>query len=159
MTHLLKDLIALTRALGEPARDYVIIGEGNTSVRLDAESFAVKASGQQMRDIAADGFVSLRLAPLLAMLDDPPSTLSEQKRITASAILPANSPAGTEGSFAVSPSIEASFHAMLLHECGVRYIGHTHPPPSIGSCAANTPPISLPSGVSLMKSSSAARSR
>ncbi len=122
VNHLLKDLVALTRALGEPARDYVIIGEGNTSVRLDAESFAVKASGQQMHGIDAAGFVMLRLAPLLAMLDDPPATLSEQKRITASAVL--SSEAGGAG---LSPSIEASFHAMLLHECGVGYIGHTHP--------------------------------
>ena len=27
----------------------------------------------------------------------------------------------------MSPSIEVSFHAMLLHDCGVRFIGHTHP--------------------------------
>ena len=27
----------------------------------------------------------------------------------------------------MNPSIEVSFHAMLLHECGVKFIGHTHP--------------------------------
>lgn len=115
----LDSLIELTRALGDPQNDYVIIGEGNTSLRLDAESFAVKASGQQMHNIGADGFVSVYLEPILALLDNPPSTISEQKAITEAARVDPNSER--------SPSIEVSFHAMLLHECGVKFIGHTHP--------------------------------
>lgn len=127
MSSNLSDLTTMTRALGEPALDYVIIGEGNTSMRRDDDSFYVKASGQQMRDIGEDGFVAVRLAPMLAMLDAPPKTLTEQKAITESAILPPNALGGTEGGLAPSPSIEVSFHAMLLHDCGVRFIGHTHP--------------------------------
>ena len=119
MTNQLDMLVEMTRALGEPQNDYVVIGEGNTSMRLDAESFAVKASGQQMRNIDADGFVSVYLEPILGLLDHPPSTMSEQKAITEAARLNQNS--------ARSPSIEVSFHAMLLQECGVKYIGHTHP--------------------------------
>ena len=107
MTKPLDSLIDMTRALGEPRMDYVIIGEGNTSMALDAESFAVKASGHQMHEIGADGFVTLPYAPFLALLDDP---------------------AGADPiSVTPRPSIEASFHAMLLHDCGVKYIGHTHP--------------------------------
>ncbi len=141
MSSNLSDLITMTRALGEPALDYVIIGEGNTSMRRDDHSFYIKASGQQMRDIGEDGFVAVRLAPILAMLDDPPQTLTEQKAITESAILPPNTLGGNEGGLAFppnalggnegglapSPSIEVSFHAMLLHDCGVQFIGHTHP--------------------------------
>ena len=127
MSSNLSDLITMTRALGEPALDYVIIGEGNTSMRRDDDCFFVKASGQQMRDIGEDGFVAVRLAPILAMLDDPPQTLTEQKAITESAILPPNALGGNEGGLAPSPSIEVSFHAMLLHDCGVQFIGHTHP--------------------------------
>ena len=126
----LDSLIQMTRALGEPARDYVIIGEGNTSMRLDDETFLVKASGHQMQGIGADGFVAVRFAPMLAMLDDPPATLSEIKRITRTAVIPsaaAQPDGGTEGGSAASPSIEVSFHAMLLHECGVTTVGHTHP--------------------------------
>ncbi len=119
MPNLLDNLVNMTRALGEPRRDYVIIGEGNTSMRLDAASFAVKASGQQMRDIAAAGFVSVRMQPMLALLDDPPASLGEQKAKTQAAVI------GARGG--PSPSIEVSFHAMLLHECGVNYIEHTHP--------------------------------
>ena len=118
MTDGIDSLVELTRALGDPARDYVIIGEGNTSLRLDDSSFAVKASGQQMRNIAADGFARVGIDPILAMLDDPPATLAEQKAIAAAATL-------DEGG--ASPSIEVSLHAMLLHECGVKVIGHTHP--------------------------------
>ncbi len=118
----LSDLISMTRTLGQPAMDYVIIGEGNTSMRIDDASFYVKASGHQMHGISEDGFVALRLAPMLAMLDDPPQTLSEQKRITASAVL--RTDASGEG---LSPSIEVSFHAMLLKDCDVRFVGHTHP--------------------------------
>lgn len=127
-------LVSMTRALGEPGMDYVIVGEGNTSMRIDEERFFVKASGSQMHGIDADGFVGLRLAPILAMLDEPPQTLSEQKRITASAVIPRRSVStrpdasgGTEGGLGLSPSIEASFHAMLLNECEATYIGHTHP--------------------------------
>ena len=141
MSSNLSDLITMTRALGEPALDYVIIGEGNTSMRRDDDSFFVKASGQQMRDIGEDGFVAARFAPMLALLDAPPKTLTEQKAITESAILPPNAlggnegglafppdaSGGTEGGLAPSPSIEVSFHAMLLQDCGVRFIGHTHP--------------------------------
>lgn len=119
MTNPIDALVELTRALGEPQNDYVIIGEGNTSMRLDAASFAVKASGQQMRNIDAKGFVSVYLEPILGLLDDPPSSMSEQKTITEAARLDQNSER--------NPSIEVSFHAMLLHECGVKFIGHTHP--------------------------------
>ena len=134
MTTQLQTLIDMTRALGEPARDYVIIGEGNTSMRRDDDSFFVKASGHQMQNIGADGFVAVRLAPMLRLLDDPPATQSEIKRITQDAVIPLQDSTGeshppdpTGGLRGVSPSIEASFHAMLLHECGARFIGHTHP--------------------------------
>ncbi len=142
MTNNLDNLISMTRALGEPARDYAIIGEGNTSMRRDADSFVVKASGHQLHNISADGFVTLRISPFLALLDDPPATQSEIKRITQAAVIspafpcldgdfsgrPSGSPLrGIDEGSAASPSIEASFHAMLLQECGARFIGHTHP--------------------------------
>ena len=110
MVQKLDALVAMTRVLGDPQNDYVIIGEGNTSMTVDAESFAVKASGQQMHNIGADGFVTVSFASFLAMLDNPD--------------LPAPHNSGSGGS---RPSIEASFHAMLLHDCQVNFIGHTHP--------------------------------
>ena len=127
MTSNLKSLIDMTRALGEPAMDYVIIGEGNTSMRIDEDGFYVKASGHQMHNIGEDGFVAVLLAPMLALLDNPPLTLTEQKAITQEAVIPHNALGGTEEGLALSPSIEVSFHAMLLHDCDVGFIGHTHP--------------------------------
>ncbi len=44
------ELVALTRALGEPAKDLVILAEGNTSKRLDDGRIVVKASGAYMAD-------------------------------------------------------------------------------------------------------------
>ena len=110
MSNSIEALVEMTRALGEPAMDYVIIGEGNTSMAVDAESFAVKASGQEMRQISADGFIVVPFAPYLDWLDDPDSHPPDLTQ-----------PGGRR------PSIEASFHAMLLHDCAVNFIGHTHP--------------------------------
>lgn len=119
MSNQLDELVAMTRFFGQPHLDYVIIGEGNTSRRVDDGSFYVKASGQQMETITSDGFVQVRFEPILAMLDNPPETLSEQKQIAKDARV--------DPSVSVVPSVEVSFHAMLLHECGTPVIGHTHP--------------------------------
>lgn len=115
----LKSLVDLSRTLGEPQRELVIIGEGNTSIRVDDESFWIKASGQEMETIDASGFVQIRFAPILAMLDDPTLPADRQKAIAEEAKVDPNSPA--------RPSVEVSFHAVLLHDCGVNCIAHTHP--------------------------------
>jgi hypothetical protein len=41
----LAQLVAMSHNLGDPALDYVILGEGNTSARADADTFWVKATG------------------------------------------------------------------------------------------------------------------
>lgn len=118
MSEKLQQLVEMTRTLGEEHRRYVIIGEGNTSCRIDENSFYVKASGQQMNGIGADGFVAVRFDPILEMLEQPELKLSEQKEIMQTAKVDPNVPA--------VPSVEVSFHAMLLHECEVPFVGHTH---------------------------------
>ncbi len=119
MNDSLETLVALTRELGNPERRYVIIGEGNTSYRIDDNSFWIKASGQQMNGIMADGFVPVRLSPILGILDTPDLPDADVKRVTKDAVLDAGS--------GLIPSIESSFHALLLAECGVTCIAHTHP--------------------------------
>jgi rhamnose utilization protein RhaD (predicted bifunctional aldolase and dehydrogenase) len=114
----LNPLIEMTRTIGQPHLDYVIIGEGNSSCRLDDDTFCIKASGQGMHNIGADGFVSLRLEPILAMLEKPLGDLEAQKAVMQAAKV---DPA------ARLPSVEVTFHAALLVECDVQYIGHTHP--------------------------------
>jgi len=119
MTSKLQTLVEMTRELGKPENDYVIIGEGNTSCVIDAETFYVKASGNQMNGICENGFVAVQFDPILGLLDNPPETRTEQKAIMQSARV--------DQSNEVRPSVEVSFHGMLLKECDVQFIGHTHP--------------------------------
>lgn len=119
MNDLLDELWMLTRALGEPSRDCVIIGEGNTSARVDDDSFLIKASGQQMETIEPTGLVAVRLGPILELLSAEPAPSVDQQKATARAAkLDASAP---------DPSIEVTFHALLLAECNARFIAHTHP--------------------------------
>ena len=119
MDHKRHQLQQMTLSLGQAHNQYVIIGEGNTSTRIDDNTFYVKASGQQMQNISTEGFTAVKFAPILDLLDHPPATMTAQKQIMADArVDPAND---------AMPSVEVSFHGMLLHECDVQYIGHTHP--------------------------------
>jgi rhamnose utilization protein RhaD (predicted bifunctional aldolase and dehydrogenase) len=119
MTDILNHLVEMTRTLGQPHLDYCIIGEGNTSYRADDETFWIKASGQQMDGINADGFVAVRFAPILELLASPASD--------ATAMQNAINAAKVDASSSTRPSVEVTFHAMLLADCGVNCIAHTHP--------------------------------
>lgn len=119
MNQSLEQLIEMTRVLGQPEREYVIIGEGNTSYRIDEDSFWIKASGHGMENIDADGFVAVRIAPVLELLETPNMPTEQMKQATNAAKV---DPAAT-----AVPSVEVTFHAMLLNECGVRCVAHTHP--------------------------------
>ncbi|MEP7293069.1 MAG: class II aldolase/adducin family protein [Chloroflexota bacterium] len=114
----LNSLVEMTRTLGQPHLNYVIIGEGNTSFRADAEHFWIKASGQGMYGIGTESFVQMNLAPILNLLELSLSAESLQTAMQAARV-------NTES--AARPSVEVTFHAALLHGCDARYIGHTHP--------------------------------
>ncbi|MHB1319402.1 MAG: class II aldolase/adducin family protein, partial [Anaerolineae bacterium] len=70
MNDILKQLVAMSKALGDPANDYVILGEGNTSARNADGTFWVKASGYQLRTIDGNGFVRVSVARALSTLDE-----------------------------------------------------------------------------------------
>lgn len=116
------ELIELSRALGDARSDLVILGEGNTSVRADDESFWVKASGTQLAQADEHSFVRVAFEPVLAGLAD--RTLDDQgvKDLLRQATL--------EGTRA--PSIETFLHALCLRLDGVRFVGHTHPTVAVG---------------------------
>ncbi|MFN8376578.1 MAG: class II aldolase/adducin family protein [Anaerolineae bacterium] len=116
---MLDSLVEMTRALGQPHMDYVIIGEGNTSFRESDDAFWIKASGQGMNNITPDGFVAVRFAPILDLLDHPPSD--------SALIQDAMMQAKVDPTAPQRPSVEVTFHAMLLSDCNVKFIGHTHP--------------------------------
>lgn len=115
----LEQLVQMTRSLGKPERDYVILSEGNTSIRADAKTFWVKASGSRMADVGSDAFLRIDAEQVLALLDGPPLTESEMRsRLTGAKVDP-----GAAG----SPSIETAMHALCLTLGGATVVGHTHP--------------------------------
>ena len=115
----LNQLVTLSNRLGDPTLDYAILGEGNTSVREDAASFWVKASGYELRTITANGFVQVSLDRVLALLDRTKLSDQEVKDGLAAAKL---DPAVT-----AHPSVETLLHALCLGLDGVNFVGHTHP--------------------------------
>ncbi len=118
----LEDLVASSRELGRPEASYVILGEGNTSLVRDAESFWVKASGGHLRTADTTAFVGVRFGPLLELLDSPkPDAATEQRAFDAAVC------AGTG-----RPSSEAALHALALSLGEARAAAHTHPTALMG---------------------------
>jgi rhamnose utilization protein RhaD (predicted bifunctional aldolase and dehydrogenase) len=114
----LQSLVTLSRALGEPWRNYVIIGEGNTSLRHDSDRFWIKASGQMLETVAEDGFVEMLLDPVLQVIE---------RGLTGPAMEEAVRAAMVDHASPLRPSIEVTFHALLLREFGAHCVAHTHP--------------------------------
>lgn len=115
----LNRLVELSRTLAEPEREMVIIGEGNTSHRADDRSFWVKASGYQLRTATAQAFVQVYFDPILDLFENPPANLAAERE----ALLAARVDSSTD----IRPSVETTFHGMLLHDCDANCIAHTHP--------------------------------
>lgn len=111
-------LLELSHQLGREDRSLAILGEGNTSTRIDEETFIVKASGSNLATLAAENVTECRFADLLGLLD--------QKNLSDAAIDAALLASRSDPS-AKKPSVEAIFHAWLLTLPGVNFVGHTHP--------------------------------
>lgn len=111
------DLLRLTRRLGEPELDLVILAEGNTS-ELVGEEIVIKASGSSMREATASDFVCVGVEPLLALLRDQGAT---QETLTEALT------AGVDGNRQVRASIESLVHVAVRALAPVRYVAHTHP--------------------------------
>ncbi len=116
---ILSELVKMSRSLGEPANDYVILGEGNTSAQIDDKSFWVKASGTQLRTVDESSFVEVSFASTQAILDGPDLDDAEIKQALVDAKVDPNYPA--------HPSVETAVHAACLSLQGVSFVGHTHP--------------------------------
>ena len=116
--HTREKLIALSHALGRAERQLAILGEGNTSARLEGGTFLVKASGSSLGTLNETNLVECRSEPLLALLDrDDLSDQQIEDALFGCRVDPD----------ARKPSVEALFHAYLLSLPGVEYVGHTHP--------------------------------
>jgi rhamnose utilization protein RhaD (predicted bifunctional aldolase and dehydrogenase) len=111
-------LLELSHELGSPSRGLAILGEGNTSTRLNDQTFAVKASGSSLGTLDESGVARCRTADVL--------TLFERENLSDEAIeeaLLASRISETDR----KPSTEALFHAYLLSLPEVEWVGHTHP--------------------------------
>lgn len=116
------ELVAMTRRVGDPAADLVVLAEGNTSMRLPDGSFAVKISGARMDRAAADDFVIVDPADLLKVLDSHETT---QHELTG-ALAVAGGPTPRRA------SIETLVHLAALEYGGASVVAHTHPTTVVG---------------------------
>lgn len=116
---ILQQLITMSNNLGDPARDYVILGEGNTSARIDDKTFWIKASGTELRTIGPSGFLRVSFERVLALLNGPDLTDEEVKQGLINSKI--------EPEARGHPSVEIVLHALCLQLPGVNYVGHTHP--------------------------------
>jgi len=114
----IESLLSLSHELGADHRGLAMLGEGNTSAKLSAGTFLVKASGSCLATLSPADLVECHFAPLLAMLDRPDLTEEQiEEELLAARVDPT----------ARKPSVEALFHASLLSFEGVAWVGHTHP--------------------------------
>jgi len=111
-------LLRLSRDLGREDRGLAILGEGNASCRLDAETFLIKASGASLGALQEEQLVACRFGALLPLLDQPDLADKAVEQALLAARVDERQP---------KPSIEAVFHAYLLTLPGVEVVGHTHP--------------------------------
>jgi len=117
-TPILDELVAMSLRLAAPEREYVILGEGNTSAQADEASFWVKASGAKMVESSRYNFVQVYSEPVLEMLEGPDLSDEQIKEALGAACVER----GPQ-----RPSTETVFHALLLSYPQVRFVGHTHP--------------------------------
>ncbi len=115
----LTQLIEMSRSLGDPARNLVILGEGNTSAKADENTFFVKASGKELRTADENSFVRVSLPRALEGLDNEDLTDEGIKRILTES--------KTDSSTDIMPSLETFLHAYLLSLANINFVGHTHP--------------------------------
>lgn len=111
------ELLSLSRFLGEEHRNLAILGEGNTSAKIDGDTFMVKASGSCLQTLDNDDVVACRFDRLLPMLDlDDLSDQDIEDHLLACRV----------DQEAKKPSVETLFHAYLLSLPDINFIGHTH---------------------------------
>ena len=116
-TQTLQKLLTLSHELGAEHRHLAILGEGNTSAKLDADTFLVKASGSNLGTLGEAHVVECRAAGILELMD---------RAAVADEAVDAALMASRVDPNARKPSVEALFHAYLLSLPGIQFVGHTH---------------------------------
>jgi len=112
-----KQLLDLSHEIGREDRGLAMLGEGNTSAKLDEETFLVKASGTCLATLGEDDVVACRFASLLPLLDQDGLSDKEVDDALLAARVDSN---------AKKPSVEAVFHASILSLPDIKFVGHSH---------------------------------
>ncbi len=114
---IINDLLKLSHELGREERGLAILGEGNTSAKLDANTFFVKASGTCLGTLKRQDVVECRVDKVLPLLEKDGLTDTQiDEALLAARVNPK----------AKKPSVETVFHAYLLSLPGINFVGHTH---------------------------------
>ena len=116
---ILTTLLEMSRNLGKPENDYIILGEGNTSAKIDDKTFWVKASGASLSSLEPENLVKVSFEKTL--------TLLKQSNLTDEEIREGLKNVRIDQDVKAMPSVETFMHAVLLQFDGVNFIGHTHP--------------------------------
>lgn len=118
MNEKINALVQLSHEIGREDRQLAILGEGNTSVKLNSDQFAVKASGCCLATLTESDITVCETGRILAILDRRNLTEEDlDSQLLESRV----------GGVGKKPSIEAMFHAWLLSLRDVNFVGHCHP--------------------------------
>ena len=109
----------MSHYLGDPNLPYAILGEGNTSARIDSDHFYIKASGTTLGTMGPKDFLPVSISKVTAILDDPGAGDQDVSRVLKESLL---DPEETR-----MPSVETMMHALLYQYPEFNFIGHTHP--------------------------------
>ncbi|HTR80979.1 MAG TPA: class II aldolase/adducin family protein [Bacteroidota bacterium] len=113
----IRALLSLSHELGREERGMAILGEGNTSARIDDGRFLIKASGSRLSDLRSTDVVECKSEVLLSFLEGSSRTDAEIESALFASRVSARSK---------KPSVEALFHAFFLTLDGIQFVGHTH---------------------------------
>lgn len=127
MNETLAQLVAMSKNLGDPTNDCIILGEGNTSALNPDGTFWVKASGYQLPTIEAEGFVRVSLERALKILEAEDLGDSDVKARLLDARVDPETGRWPAPNNDVRPSTETVFHALCLSLDDVNFVGHSHP--------------------------------
>ena len=114
----LDQLVTLSREFGREDRGWAILGEGNTSTRIDEGRFYVKASGSRLGEASREDFTEVDLNRALEYVAQPSLTDEEVQAALDAIKLDAS---------AKRPSVETFVHAVCLQEGDCNWVGHGHP--------------------------------
>jgi rhamnose utilization protein RhaD (predicted bifunctional aldolase and dehydrogenase) len=117
--NILNELLTMSQNLGDPTKDYAILGEGNTSARIDEETFFIKASGTALATLQPKDVVQVYFERVMDLL--------ARESLSDAEISAGLKSAKVDAEMDTMPSVETFLHGVLYQLSGINFIGHTHP--------------------------------